>query len=101
VVGFLDDDPFKQGKLIHGYRVLGSLESIETIYQRMRFNEVIIAVSSIPEIRLNRLRMFARRYGVMLANFGLSSNTDDKVATWPEGLERDRHRHLPFGAGSG
>jgi len=99
VVGFLDDDPFKRGKLIHGYRVLGSLESIETIYQRMRFDEVIIAASSVPEGRLNQLRVFARLNGIMLANFGVSSNADTDAAAQPEAV--GGLPGLPISAGSG
>ena len=91
VVGFLDDDPFKRGKFIHGYRVLGPLESIEDIYRRLRFDEIIVAASSIPEPRLNKLRMFAKQNGVMLMNFELASRVDGIFGPHP--LE-----HLPAAA---
>ena len=80
VVGFLDDDPFKRGKLIYGYRVLGPLESIETIYQRTRFDEIVIA-ALIPEVRLNRLRMFAKQNSIMLTSFELASRADSAFGT--------------------
>jgi UDP-GlcNAc:undecaprenyl-phosphate/decaprenyl-phosphate GlcNAc-1-phosphate transferase len=79
VVGFLDDDPFKRGKLIHGYRVFGPLESIETTYQRVNFHEVVIASSSIAEEQLNKLRRFARQHNIKLMNFGLNSDTDGDI----------------------
>jgi len=83
VVGFLDDDPFKRGKVIHGSQVFGPLESLERIYQRVRFNEVIIAASSIPEARLGYLRLFAQRNGIMLSTFPLTSRVESKLASEP------------------
>ena len=46
VIGFLDDDPNKQGKFIAGFKVLGKLEDFETIYQQYRIDEAAVAIST-------------------------------------------------------
>jgi UDP-GlcNAc:undecaprenyl-phosphate GlcNAc-1-phosphate transferase len=85
VVGFLDDDPFKRGKLIHGYRVLGPLDSIWTIYERMPFDKVIIAAAGVPDSRLNRLRQFATENGIILTSFEFASRLDSAFEQHPVG----------------
>jgi UDP-GlcNAc:undecaprenyl-phosphate GlcNAc-1-phosphate transferase len=81
VIGFLDDDPFKRGKIIHGSRVLGPLESIEAVYRRMRFDEVIIAATNVADSRLNRLREFSQRNRIILTSFELVSKADPVMQT--------------------
>jgi FlaA1/EpsC-like NDP-sugar epimerase len=44
LVGFVDDDPAKQGTLIHGVSVLGPLEEIPQIIQEHQVDEVVIAM---------------------------------------------------------
>jgi len=43
-VGFLDDNPRKQGQAIHGLPVLGAIDDIEEI--RIPFDEILIAIPS-------------------------------------------------------
>ncbi len=43
LLGLLDDDSFKHGKLFHGYPVLGSLDDLEAIMARTPFEEVVVA----------------------------------------------------------
>ncbi|MFN3699333.1 MAG: polysaccharide biosynthesis protein [Dictyoglomus sp.] len=46
VVGFLDDDPKKIGKKIHGVKVLGPIRSLPNIVKELRIQEVIISIPS-------------------------------------------------------
>ncbi|MFA5321613.1 MAG: nucleoside-diphosphate sugar epimerase/dehydratase [Smithella sp.] len=46
VVGFIDDDPAKQGRSIHGVRVLGDVEKIPKIVGRKDIREILIAIPS-------------------------------------------------------
>jgi len=48
VVGFLDDDEKKRGRLLHGVRVLGLLEDLPRFAQRLKLRHAIIAMPSVP-----------------------------------------------------
>jgi len=48
VVGFLDDDDKKRGRLLHGVRVLGALEDLTRFAQRLKVRHAIIAMPSVP-----------------------------------------------------
>jgi len=47
VVGFLDDDEKKQGRLLHGVRVLGPLDDLPRFAQRLKLRHAIIAMPSV------------------------------------------------------
>ncbi|MFZ2398617.1 MAG: nucleoside-diphosphate sugar epimerase/dehydratase [Smithella sp.] len=46
VVGFIDDDPQKKGRSIHGVPVLGNLGKITSIVQSEEIKEILIAIPS-------------------------------------------------------
>ena len=46
VIGFLDDDPEKQGKIFAGFPVLGKLEDFITIYTEYEIDEAAVAIST-------------------------------------------------------
>ena len=46
VIGFIDDDPQKRGRSIHGVRVLGNLEMITSIMEKEEVKEILIAIPS-------------------------------------------------------
>jgi FlaA1/EpsC-like NDP-sugar epimerase len=48
VVGFLDDDEKKRGRLLHGVRVLGPMEDLGRFAQRLKLRHAIIAMPSVP-----------------------------------------------------
>mgnify|MGYP000891913083 FL=1 len=48
IVGFVDDDPSKQGYMAAGYRVLGTTESIPDLVASHDVEEIIIAMPSVP-----------------------------------------------------
>jgi len=48
VVGFLDDDEKKRGRLLHGVRVLGVLDDLPRFAQRLKLRHAIIAMPSVP-----------------------------------------------------
>ncbi|HLL70701.1 MAG TPA: hypothetical protein VK363_04660 [Pyrinomonadaceae bacterium] len=51
-VGFVDDDPLKKGKVIHGLRVFGGNGSLRHICEEQRIAEVLISSTQITEDRL-------------------------------------------------
>jgi FlaA1/EpsC-like NDP-sugar epimerase len=48
VVGFLDDDEKKRGRLLHGVRVLGPLDDLPRFAQRLKIRHAIVAMPSVP-----------------------------------------------------
>ncbi len=58
LVGFLDDDPAKQGAALNGARVLGPLTDVLAIAERQRATEVIVAM---PDADFAVVRTFVRR----------------------------------------
>ena len=55
-VGFLDDDPFKKGKVIHGLRVFGGNGTLRAICREQRVAEVLVSSRRISDERLREIR---------------------------------------------
>lgn len=55
IVGFIDDDPEKFGKKIHGIPVLGSIKEIKKISQKTRPDEVLIAIPSATSKEIRKI----------------------------------------------
>ncbi len=49
VIGFLDDDPAKQHREIHGRRVLGPVNKLDSLSRRLGVRHVILAIPSASE----------------------------------------------------
>jgi UDP-GlcNAc:undecaprenyl-phosphate GlcNAc-1-phosphate transferase len=54
-VGFVDDDPLKKGKVIHGLRVFGGNGSLRAICEEQRVAEVLISSTKVPEERIREI----------------------------------------------
>jgi UDP-GlcNAc:undecaprenyl-phosphate/decaprenyl-phosphate GlcNAc-1-phosphate transferase len=94
LIGFVDDDSFTLGKLVHGRRVLGTLDDLTHIYGTRPFSQVLVAAERIPEDRMNLLRQFAagrplsvRRFTIRLNELGPSVDaaTAERVASMVSG----------------
>ncbi|MGB9877561.1 MAG: polysaccharide biosynthesis protein [bacterium] len=48
IIGFLDDDPAKQGTTLFGYPVLGKIKDALKIVQENDVDEVVVAIPSLP-----------------------------------------------------
>src|SRR5829696_705976 len=55
-VGFVDDDPFKKGKVIHSLRVFGGNGRLPRICEEQRVEEVLISSSRFGEERVREIR---------------------------------------------
>ena len=71
LLGLLDDDSFKRGKLFHGYPVLGSLDDLDEIMARTPFDEILIAQETLPAAQLASLEAFAASHQITLRRFWL------------------------------
>jgi UDP-GlcNAc:undecaprenyl-phosphate GlcNAc-1-phosphate transferase len=65
-VGFLDDDPHKKGKRIHGLRVLGGNGSLRAICVAQGVEEVLVSSTKVAEERLEEIRRDCEATGVTL-----------------------------------
>ncbi|MGE0709441.1 MAG: polysaccharide biosynthesis protein [Planctomycetota bacterium] len=64
-LGFLDDDPLKQGHLVEGVPVLGPLEALaEVVAGQGAVAEVLISAPSMPGERVRLVREGAQRLGL-------------------------------------
>jgi UDP-GlcNAc:undecaprenyl-phosphate GlcNAc-1-phosphate transferase len=71
LLGLLDDDSFKHGKLFHGYPVLGSLDSLDEIMARTPFDEIVIAQETLSATQLAALESFTLSHRITLRRFWL------------------------------
>ncbi|HYO91117.1 MAG TPA: hypothetical protein VEQ40_05755 [Pyrinomonadaceae bacterium] len=65
-VGFIDDDPNKKGKLIHGLRVYGGNGSLRSICSEQRIDEILISSSKISKERIREIQRDCRESNVSL-----------------------------------
>ncbi|MBR4189508.1 MAG: polysaccharide biosynthesis protein [Kiritimatiellae bacterium] len=64
VIGFLDDDPVKQGTLIAGIPVMGPIRAIHELAARNAVDEAIITLANAPRHKIARVIRQCRRAGV-------------------------------------
>jgi FlaA1/EpsC-like NDP-sugar epimerase len=55
VVGFIDDDPAKQGMSIHGITVLGNVEQLPQVCKKSSIDEIAIAIPSATRKQLRHV----------------------------------------------
>lgn len=55
LIGFVDDDPGKQGTSLHGVRVMGTTSELPLLAERERPDEIIIAVPSATPSKLRHI----------------------------------------------
>ncbi|MSP59304.1 MAG: hypothetical protein EXR72_03005 [Myxococcales bacterium] len=63
-VGFVDDDPQKAGRMIHGVRVMGSSDGIDRILASVRAHEVVLSSSKIGPERWERVERACTELGL-------------------------------------
>src|SRR6266481_3219941 len=78
-IGFLDDDPAKRGKVIHGLRVFGGNGDLGQVCEQQQVDEVVISSSKMSEGRIEEVvrccaerQITVRRMKIMMEE--LSSN---------------------------
>ena len=88
MLGFVDDDAFKRGKLFHGYRVLGSVDELDRIYADTAFDAVLIAGDTLSKDRLELIESFVgarklqlRRFSMGISDVAHGSDTQQKPAS--------------------
>lgn len=83
-VGFVDDDPEKQGKSIHGVEVLGATKDIPSIIRRTRADEVLVAISSASKSKIKEITLLCEETNARVSLVpGIRS-----ISTSPRDLEK-------------
>jgi UDP-GlcNAc:undecaprenyl-phosphate/decaprenyl-phosphate GlcNAc-1-phosphate transferase len=59
-VGFIDDDPAKTGKVMHGLKVYGGNGDLKLVCKQKHVQEVLISSSHMPQERLQEVLDFCR-----------------------------------------
>jgi UDP-GlcNAc:undecaprenyl-phosphate GlcNAc-1-phosphate transferase len=65
-IGFIDDDPMKANKVIHGLRVYETNGSLQQIAKAEAVEEILISVRDLPSERLEYLRSVCRDSNLVL-----------------------------------
>jgi UDP-GlcNAc:undecaprenyl-phosphate/decaprenyl-phosphate GlcNAc-1-phosphate transferase len=100
-VGFLDDDPYLEGKKIHGFTVFGSHWKLQGLVRRKKIDEVLLVNDRIkPEI-LRRLEDVTRSNGVRLRKLSLTLEEMKPADRIPQAPPVPRSEHAASAAPSG
>ena len=65
-VGFIDDDPLKKDKLIHGLKVFDGNGSLAEICSQKDITEILVSIRNMPPDRLKKVREICRETNVTL-----------------------------------
>lgn len=79
-VGFLDDNPAKIGRTLHGVKVLGNIDQLDTIVRREKVDEVLIAMPSAGGTQMRRVVEACEKCDVIFKTMpGIGEIIDGKV----------------------
>ena len=62
----VDDDDKKQGMYIHGVKVGGTIDDIETLVTKFRIKKIIIAIPTLPKFRLEQIYTMTKNLNVQV-----------------------------------
>lgn len=65
-VGFVDDDPLKKGKVIHGLKVYGGNGELGAICEKLNVREMLVSTRKFSPEKMRELREFCREWDVAL-----------------------------------
>ncbi len=79
-VGFVDDDPLKKDKVIHGLRVFGGNGALRSICNEQRVEEVLISSSRFSEQRVRQIVRDCEEAHVTLRRMRIKIETLSDIA---------------------
>jgi len=100
-IGFVDDDPRKQGRTVQGLRIFGGADKLPEIIQRERVAGCIISSPSIPANgHADQIRTVCREQGVWIKQLRLEFVEEDALTPFPvpQPVESESVPATQFGA---
>lgn len=61
IIGYIDDDPRKQGMIVDGHRVLGTCDDLAEIIKKRNIGIVLLAISKLDQINLKKIMTVCRK----------------------------------------
>ncbi|MGD9211138.1 MAG: glycosyl transferase [Desulfobacteraceae bacterium] len=74
-VGFIDDDPLKQGKKLQGYPVLGALEDLSHLKEKHNLNGILVSFNPNGNQKHARIVAYGQDCGLFVKQFQIQINT--------------------------
>ncbi|MGH9874548.1 MAG: hypothetical protein ACRD9S_18995 [Pyrinomonadaceae bacterium] len=85
-VGFLDDDPAKSGKLIHGLKVYAGNGDLTSVCRQHNVDEVLISSSKMSPTRLQEVVEFCREQNVVVRRMRIT--IEDVAEPWRPSIHK-------------
>ena len=79
-VGFLDDDPAKSGKLIHGLKVYAGNGDLTSVCKQHQVDEVLISSTKMSEERMREILDFCRAQNILVKRMRIT--IEDLAEPW-------------------
>jgi len=71
-VGYIDDDPLKRHRHIHGFPVLGSIDDLERIMREQQITDLLLSSQYVNGANLERAKEICRRLNVPLKRLSIA-----------------------------
>jgi FlaA1/EpsC-like NDP-sugar epimerase len=81
VIGFIDDDPQKQERSIHGVKVLGTVKKLPLVVENKKIEEILIAIPSTDGEHMRQIVDICKSCGVFYKTLpGIGEIIDGRVS---------------------
>jgi UDP-GlcNAc:undecaprenyl-phosphate GlcNAc-1-phosphate transferase len=85
-VGFVDDDPAKSGKLIHGLKVYAGNGDLTSVCRQHNVDEVLISSSRMSEERLGEILEFCQTQNILVKRMRIT--IEDLAESWRPSIHK-------------
>ena len=85
-VGFLDDDPAKSGKLIHGLKVYAGNGDLTSVCKQHQVDEVLISSTKMSAERLQEILDFCREQNILVKRMRIT--IEDLAEPWRPSIHK-------------
>jgi len=90
-MGFLDDDPRLQGRVVHGIPVLGSITGLRAILEAQPIARLIVSSSKIKRDRLGQAISICQEWRIPMLQAHLKLEPVAVELGWVNGVQRPAH----------